>query len=56
MTLEDGTTVFLAADSAIKTDFSASRRQVRLLTGEAFFDVIRNPGAAVRRRCERREG
>lgn len=44
ITLEDGTTVYLAADSAIKTDFSASRRQVRLLAGEAFFDVIRNPG------------
>ncbi|KRQ99130.1 FecR family protein [Bradyrhizobium valentinum] len=44
VTLEDGTTVYLAADSAIKTDFSASRRQVRLLAGEAFFDVIRNPG------------
>ena len=44
VTLEDGTTVYLAADSAIKTEFSASRRQVRLLAGEAFFDVIRNPG------------
>jgi len=44
VTLEDGTTVYLAADSAIKTDFSASRRQVRLLAGEAFFDVTRNPG------------
>ncbi|HVQ70470.1 MAG TPA: FecR family protein [Bradyrhizobium sp.] len=43
LTLEDGTTVYLAADSAIKTDFSASRRQVRLLAGEAFFDVTRNP-------------
>jgi transmembrane sensor len=43
VTLEDGTTVYLAADSAIKTDFSASRRQVRLLAGEAFFDVIRSP-------------
>ena len=43
VTLEDGTTVHLAADSAIKTDFSASRRQVRLLAGEAFFDVTRNP-------------
>jgi transmembrane sensor len=44
VTLEDGTTVYLAADSAIKTEFSASRRQVRLLAGEAFFDVTRNPG------------
>ncbi|XSC43181.1 FecR family protein [Bradyrhizobium sp. RDT10] len=43
VTLEDGTTVYLAADSAIKTEFSASRRQVRLLAGEAFFDVIGNP-------------
>lgn len=44
VTLEDGTTVYLAADSAIKTDFSPGRRQVRLLAGEAFFDVTRNPG------------
>ena len=44
VTLEDGTTVYLAAGSAVKTEFSASRRQVRLLAGEAFFDVIRNPG------------
>lgn len=42
VTLEDGTTVHLAPDSAIRSDFSAQRRQVRLLTGEAFFDVARN--------------
>lgn len=43
ITLDDGTTVYLAAESAIKSDFSASRRQVTLLAGEAFFDVSRNP-------------
>ena len=43
VTLEDGTTVYLAAGSAIKTDFSAGQRQVRLLAGEAFFDVTHNP-------------
>jgi transmembrane sensor len=42
--LEDGTTVYLGADSAIKAEFSASRRHVTLLAGEAFFDVARNPG------------
>lgn len=42
ITLDDGTTVYLGADSAIKSDFSAARRQVTLLAGEAFFDVTRN--------------
>jgi transmembrane sensor len=41
--LDDGTTVQLAPDSAIKLDFSLERRQVKLLAGEAFFDVARNP-------------
>lgn len=43
VTLDDGTTVYLGAESAIKSNFSASRRQVTLLAGEAFFDVSRNP-------------
>jgi transmembrane sensor len=43
VTLDDGTTVQLAPDSAIKLDFSPERRQVKLLAGEAFFDVARNP-------------
>lgn len=43
VTLADGTTVYLGAESAIKLDFSASRRQITLLAGEAFFDVSRHP-------------
>ena len=37
--LADGTSVELGADSAIKVDMSGGRRQVTLLSGEAFFDV-----------------
>lgn len=38
--LEDGSTVLLAAASAIATDFSAGRREVVLLEGQAYFDVV----------------
>ncbi|WP_246666091.1 FecR family protein [Aquamicrobium sp. LC103] len=41
--LEDGSTVELGAASAIETDFSAEERRVTLLSGEAFFDVSRDP-------------
>ncbi len=37
--LVDGSTVVLAADSAIGVAFDGGRRQVRLLKGEAFFEV-----------------
>lgn len=37
--LEDGTTITLAAESAIRTHFSATARDVDLLAGEAYFDV-----------------
>lgn len=37
--LADGTTVELAADSAIKVDVTGRHRRVVLLAGEAFFDV-----------------
>lgn len=37
--LEDGSTVEMSASSAIAVDFSANRRAVRLLSGEAFFNV-----------------
>lgn len=40
--LEDGSIVQLAADSALKVEFSAGRRDVTLLKGEAFFTVTRN--------------
>lgn len=39
LTLKDGSTVVLAADSAIKSTFAENRREVTLLAGEAFFDV-----------------
>lgn len=44
ITLEDGSTVLLAASSAIATDFSGDRRTVVLLEGEAFFDVVKDEG------------
>lgn len=37
--LEDGSSAYLAADSAIAVDFSVQARQVRLLAGEAYFEV-----------------
>jgi transmembrane sensor len=40
VTLLDGSTVRLAASSAIATDFSQNRRQVTLLQGQAFFEVV----------------
>lgn len=39
MTLEDGSMVQLNASSAIALDFTAGRRTVRLLRGQAFFQV-----------------
>jgi transmembrane sensor len=39
ITLEDGSTVDMSAASAIAVDFSGTARRVRLLSGEAFFDV-----------------
>ena len=43
LNLEDGTTVSLAADSAIAVAFDQGERRVRLLRGEAFFDVAPDP-------------
>ncbi len=40
--LEDGSTVRLAAESAIDVAFAPGVRQVRLLRGEAFFEVVRD--------------
>ncbi len=39
VTLVDGTRVFLAADSALRLDFSDGLRDVQLLRGEAYFEV-----------------
>lgn len=43
ITLEDGSTVTLAPESAITVAYSAGERTVRLLDGEAFFEVAPNP-------------
>lgn len=40
VTLNDGTRVFLAADSALRVDYSTRFRDVQLLRGEAYFEVI----------------
>lgn len=37
--LEDGSIAFLGADSAIEVAYDASRRRVRLLSGQAYFEV-----------------
>ncbi|WP_421999622.1 FecR family protein [Reyranella sp.] len=46
--LEDGSVVTLAADSAIAVFYDAAERRVRLLTGEAFFDVVPDAGRPFR--------
>lgn len=43
ITLEDGSTVQLAPASAIATAFGGDRREVALLGGEAFFQVVSDP-------------
>lgn len=40
ITLEDGSTVSLDAGSAIATHYAAARREVTLLSGRAFFEVV----------------
>ncbi|KJE34290.1 iron dicitrate transport regulator FecR [Thalassospira sp. HJ] len=44
VTLTDGSTVFLAANSAMTTDFEDGHRDVELLRGQAFFDVVHRDG------------
>ncbi len=44
LTLADGSTIHLGADSALSTDFDTGTRTVTLLRGEAFFDVTPDPG------------
>lgn len=41
--LEDGSEVTLGADSAIAVDFAAEHRNIRLLHGEAYFEVAPDP-------------
>lgn len=42
--LADGSQIELAPASAIDVDLTASRRSIRLLSGQAFFTVARDPG------------
>ncbi len=42
VSLDDGSAVVLAPDSAIAVHYSAAERHVELLAGEAFFDVTHN--------------
>lgn len=48
VTLADGSTVSLGPGSALAVDYSDSARSVRLLAGEAWFDVEHNPAAPFR--------
>lgn len=48
VTLADGSTVNLGPGSALAVDFSEKARSVRLLAGEAWFDVQHNPAAPFR--------
>jgi transmembrane sensor len=41
--LEDGTRVTLNTDTRLRIHYTEQQRQVRLETGEAFFDVAKNP-------------
>lgn len=41
--LDDGSKIRLAPESAITVTYAANRRQIRLLKGEAWFDVRRDP-------------
>jgi transmembrane sensor len=43
VTLSDGSIAKLNTDSELEIDFSSERRKVRLLKGEAFFQVTHNP-------------
>lgn len=43
VTLDDGSVVGLSAESAIVVDFRPDHRRVRLLRGQAFFDVTPDP-------------
>jgi transmembrane sensor len=43
ISLPDGSTMLLNTASAVSVDFKNGRRQVTLLEGEAFFDVLHDP-------------
>lgn len=44
VTLPDGSQVQLNTDTALTLDFTAGHRRVRLIGGEAFFDVVHDAG------------
>lgn len=48
VSLPDGSAATLGPDSAIQLQFSASRRDVELLTGTAYFDVAKDAGRPFR--------
>lgn len=43
LTLDDGSTLRLAPDSALRVSYADDSRNVELLSGEAYFEVKRNP-------------
>ncbi len=43
VTLDDGSKLQLNTDSEVRVDFSASTRQLELISGEVFFDVAKDP-------------
>jgi transmembrane sensor len=48
ISLDDGSTVELAPDSALDVQFQDDTRQVALLRGEAFFDITKDPNRSFR--------
>jgi transmembrane sensor len=44
VTLADGSTVILNTDSRLDVDFSGNRRDVHLVRGEAYFEVVHDKG------------
>jgi transmembrane sensor len=48
ISLDDGSTVELAPDSALDVQFQDDTRQVTLLRGEAFFDITKDPNRSFR--------
>lgn len=52
VTLADGTLVTLGPDSAIRTHFTPAARQVELLAGMAFFEVVKEAGRPFQSRVD----
>jgi transmembrane sensor len=43
VTLSDGSKVYLSLDTAVDVSFSETERRVRILRGEVYFEVAKNP-------------